>query len=109
MAVGAGFATEIPTMEVASQHVYEVNEQIQGELRALLQRLEPLFGAWDGPAARSFHGLKERWLANATTLNEVLRAIADGLVTNTTAYVEAEDVNNSGFAGVAGGLAEGAR
>ncbi|MCU1351647.1 MAG: hypothetical protein JWM05_856 [Acidimicrobiales bacterium] len=104
MAVGAGFGTELPTMEVASKHVFEVNEQIQGDLRSLLQRLEPLFGNWQGTAATSFHVLKDRWHADATTLNDVLRTIAEGLTANTTAYASAEDTNHTGFTGMAGAL-----
>ena len=97
MAVGTGFATEVPTMEAASRHVFEVNEAIQGELRSLLTRLEPLFDAWQGQASTSFRGLKERWNADATALNEVLRTIGEGLVGNTTTYVQTEDANNTGF------------
>ncbi len=104
MAVGSSFRTEVPTMEVASRHVFEVNEQIQGELRSLLQRLEPLFGAWEGTAATSFHVLKDRWHADATTLNDVLRSIAEGLTSNTQAYAATEDTNHTGFTGMAGAL-----
>ena len=97
MSATGSFRTEVPTMEVASRHVFEVNDQIQSELRNLLNRLEPLMGTWQGSAAVSFHDLKQRWHDNATRLNEALRGIGDGLVQNREGYVSTEDVNTQGF------------
>ncbi len=91
------FRTEVPTMEVASSRVFEVNETVQSQLRDLLNRLEPLMGTWQGAASVSFHALKQRWHDNATTLNEALRGIGDGLVTNRDTYASTEDANAQGF------------
>ena len=91
------FRTEVPTMDVASGHVFEVNDQIQSQLSSLLNRLEPLMGTWQGAAAVSFHNLKQRWHDNATQLNEALRGIGDGLAKNRDSYASTEDANTSGF------------
>jgi uncharacterized protein YukE len=45
--------------------------------------------------------LKERWHADASSLNEVLRTIAEGLTANTAAYASSEDTNDSGFTSMA--------
>lgn len=99
---GGGFGTELPTMQQASRHVYEVNQQVQGQLSNLLTRLEPLMGAWKGGAATSFDNLKQRWHDNATKLNEALRSIGDGLGQSEQTYQtqEATNVQNISRAGV---------
>lgn len=94
------FRTELPTMSVASGHVFEVNEQVQAQLAALMARLEPLLGTWQGDAASSFHSLKEQWNANARELNTALRGIGDALVKNTTNYRITEDTNRQSFTGI---------
>ncbi|MGH3329610.1 MAG: WXG100 family type VII secretion target [Streptomycetales bacterium] len=101
---GGQFRTELPTMQAASQHVYEVNEQIQSQLSGLLSRLEPLASQWQGEAAMSFQQLKQRWHENATKLNTALRGIGDGMVANTANYQAAEDENRQGFTGISSAL-----
>jgi WXG100 family type VII secretion target len=66
-------------MQAAAQHVDEVNTQIQSQLGSLLNRLEPLAGAWKGEGATSFNALIERWHQDATQLNSVLRSIGERL------------------------------
>lgn len=102
---GAGqFRTELPTMQGASQHVYQVNQEIQGQLSALLSRLEPLTAQWQGEASVSFQQLKQRWHENASKLNVALSGIGDALVANTNNYQQSEDVNRQGFTGISGVL-----
>lgn len=98
--MAGNFRTELPTMAVASGHVFEVNEQLQGQLSALMARLEPLMGTWQGEAVSSFHVLKEQWNANARELNLALRGIGDALVVNTTNYRTTEDANRQSFTGI---------
>jgi WXG100 family type VII secretion target len=105
MSTGAAFNTELPTMDVASAHVFEVNESVQATLRDLLNRLDPLMSTWQGSAATSFHVLKDRWNDNATKLNDALRSIGDGLVQAETNYAVSDDTNNAGFTGITGNLA----
>ena len=100
----SSFQTDIPTMDVAAGRVFEVNDQVQAELAALLQRLDPLMSAWQGSAATSFHQLKDRWHESATRMNQALRSIGEGLVQVRRNYVSSEDTNQQGFTGLAGGL-----
>ncbi len=100
----SSFQTDVPTMDLAANHVFEVNEQVQSELAGLLRRLDPLMSAWQGSAAASFHQLKDRWHDNATKLNQALRTIGEGLVQAGQNYASSEDANQQGFTGVAGTL-----
>jgi WXG100 family type VII secretion target len=77
--MSGNFQAELPTMQGASQHVFQVNDNIQSQLTGLLTRLEPLQGAWKGTGANSFHSLIERWHQDASQLNTVLRSIGERL------------------------------
>ena len=87
-------------MHVAAQHVYDVNAQIQSQLSALLARLDPLMGTWQGSAATSFQALKERWHQDATQLNAALRAIGEGLVKVHGNYQAAEETSQQSFTSI---------
>jgi len=97
---GSNFRTELATMQTASQHVYDVNAQIQSQLSNLLARLDPLMGTWQGSAATSFHALKDRWHQDATQLNATLRAIGDGLVKVQGNYQATEDTSQQSFTSI---------
>jgi WXG100 family type VII secretion target len=90
---GSQFETQLPAMQQASQHVYDVNQQIQAQLSNLLNRLEPLTSSWQGAAAASFQILKQRWHDNATTLNQALHGIGDGLGQSHQTYQSHETTN----------------
>lgn len=97
---GSNFRAELSTMQAASQHVYDVNAQIQAQLSNLLARLDPLMGTWQGSAATSFQVLKDRWHQDAVQLNAALRAIGDGLVKVHSNYQVAEDATQQGFTSI---------
>jgi len=97
---GSNFRAELSTMQTASQHVYEVNAQIQSQLSNLLARLDPLMGTWQGSAATSFQVLKERWHQDANQLNAALRAIGDGLVKAHGNYQATEETNQQSFTSI---------
>lgn len=102
---GAGsFHIELATMAQAAQHVAQVNQQIQGELRQLAAQLDPLMAAWQGAAAHSYMLLHEKWMADASKLNLVLDQIGQALLANHSHYVSTEDANASGFSTMTGAL-----
>jgi WXG100 family type VII secretion target len=80
-------------MQQASQHVMNVNQQIQGQLSTLMGKLEPLTSAWQGQAASSFQTLHQRWQENATKLNQALQAIGEGLAKSQQTYQTQESGN----------------
>jgi len=104
MSTGNSFQTEIPTMDVASAHVIQVNEAVQATLANHLSRLEPLMGTWQGAAAGSFQALKAQWHENANSLNEALMSIGEALKQASVNYGGSEDTNQTGFTGIAGAL-----
>jgi WXG100 family type VII secretion target len=104
MAAAGSFRTELPTMQTASNHVFEVNQQIQGQLSSLLARLEPLMSTWQGSASTSFHLLKQRWHEDASKLNAALHGIGESLVQNQRNYATTEETNQQGFSGIASAL-----
>ncbi len=97
---GSNFHAELSTMQAASQHVYDVNAQIQSQLGTLLARLDPLMSTWQGSAATSFQVLKDRWHQDATQLNSALRAIGDGLVKVHGSYNATEESTQQSFTSI---------
>jgi WXG100 family type VII secretion target len=91
MPISASFRTEVGTTQVAARHVDEVANAIDGELRALDNRIQPITSTWSGPAASAFMALHERWLQDATKLRQVLGEISQGLVQNANLYQANED------------------
>ncbi|SRR5258708_6694594 len=97
---GSNFRAELATMQAASQHVYDVNAQIQAQLSNLQARLDPLLGTWQGSAATSFQILKDRWHQDAMQLNAALRAIGDGLVKVHSNYQATEESSKQSFTSI---------
>lgn len=95
--MSSGFRAELPTMQAAAQHVFEVNANIQSQLGQLLSRLEPLAGTWQSDAASSFQVLEQRWHDEANKLNAVLREIGEGLQTTHRNYQSSDTANADGF------------
>jgi WXG100 family type VII secretion target len=98
------FGVELPTMQAAAQHVDEVNNQIQSQLSSLLNRLEPLKGAWKGEGATSFNALIERWHEDATQLNQVLQSIGERLSQTHTNITQTEGEVGQSFNTITGRL-----
>jgi WXG100 family type VII secretion target len=86
MEMADGFGTSVEEMKKAGQHVFSVNEAVQGELAALQGRLAPLSDVWRGEAATAFTALMTRWDANARSLGEALRAIGEAIQGSGASY-----------------------
>ncbi|MCM3883408.1 WXG100 family type VII secretion target [Frankia sp. R82] len=99
-AVGA----DLPVMQQAAQHVYDVNTNIQAQLTTLITRLGALEGSWRGDAATSFTVLKLRWDEDARKLNEALRTIGDALRQSHINYSTTETTSATGFTRIAARL-----
>jgi WXG100 family type VII secretion target len=91
MPITSSFQTDVATMQTASRHVDEVANAIDGELRALDNRIQPIASTWRGAAATSYMQLHERWTQDATKLRQVLAEISMGLTQNATRYQTNED------------------
>lgn len=91
-------------MRTSAQHVFEVNESVQGELQQLGAALDSLLGQWRGDAAASFGGVRVRWDSEARTLNEALRGIGDTLVSGHADYSTRQATQSDSFGRIGGTL-----
>jgi len=85
-----GFTTSTQTMATASNHVAEVNAQIQSLLRTLQGEVEAAQGFWAGQAAVSYQRLMANWNAEAASLNQALMGISQQLGTAGKKYADAD-------------------
>ena len=92
--------TDLATMQAASQHVFEVSQNIQSQLASLLGRLDPLASQWQGTSAASFQALKVQWHEAATKLNAALGDIGQALVASTQNYGSSDDESRQGFTSI---------
>lgn len=91
MSTASSFLTEVSTMQVAAQHVNEVAEQIDAELRNLDNRIQPITATWQGAGAASYMALHQRWTDDQRKLRQVLAEISQGITQNATRYQTNED------------------
>lgn len=100
----SGFGTSSEEMQKAAQHVDEVNNQVQAELRQLQNALEPLAGQWKGESAAAFHNLMQRWHEDADKLNKALQAIGQGIGTAGKSYATNDSDGGGSFSHIGGVL-----
>lgn len=101
---GANYGTDFQTMATAAQKVESTNEQVQGQLQQLKNKLDPLQSVWKGGAYASFQSLMERWNQDAKQLNDALRSIGERLKANQQKYQQSEDTNQSSFTSISNRL-----
>ena len=94
---GGSYRLELPTMAAAANRVEDVNTAIAGQLSQLMQKLDPLAQTWRGQAATSFMALKERWLEDATKLNQALLGISEKLRESQKGYAASEENAGGSF------------
>ncbi len=87
------FGTQTEVMGTASNHVVEVNAQIQQQLAALRAQLAPLEGTWRGQASLSFHRLMVRWNEDAQRIGRALEAIGTDIAVSGRDYDATEQAN----------------
>jgi WXG100 family type VII secretion target len=99
-----GFGTTVEEMQRAGQHVFAVNNAVQGDLANLQGRLAPLAGAWRGEAATAFASLMARWDADARALNEALRSIGEAVQGSAASYQAEEEQSASSMSAIQAAL-----
>ncbi len=102
--MSGNFTTSTEDMDLAAKHVMTVNEQVQGELKALQARLAPLAGAWTGDASMAFTRLMERWNTDATSLNNALNSIGGAIQSSGTSYARNEEQASSSMSSISAAL-----
>lgn len=98
------YGTQLDTMQQASSHVRDVNQQIQVQLSSLQSRLEPLASTWKGSAAVSYHSLQARWNDDAQKLNRALSDIAEAIVSNRSTYQQSDESHSASFSNITSAL-----
>lgn len=104
MTISSSYQTEVATMQVAARHVDEVANAIDGELRALDNRIQPIVSTWRGEGSSAYMQLHERWMRDAAKLRQVLAEISQGLGQNATRYQTNEQDVAAAMARTAGQL-----
>ncbi|HEY2763730.1 MAG TPA: WXG100 family type VII secretion target [Pseudonocardiaceae bacterium] len=95
--MGQQFGTQVDQMQVAANHVADVNQSVQGQLSSLSNQLAPLAGAWQGQAATAFHMLMERWNTDARSLNEALSSIGEQIRGSGATYAQSDENEHQSF------------
>lgn len=104
MAIQGSYGTELDVMQQAARRVDEVANAIDGELRALDNRIQPITSSWRGAAASAYMNLHQRWTDDANKLRATLAEISETVKRNAISYQLAEDENSSQAARIAGSL-----
>jgi WXG100 family type VII secretion target len=98
------FGAQFEQMQAAAQHVAEVNQSVQGQLRVLRDQLTPLAAGWKGQAATAFHLLMERWDTDARQLNEVLDSIGERIQGSGATYARADEAEQHNYSQISQAL-----
>lgn len=101
---GGGYGTSTEEMQRAGQKVFDVNDQVQGQLSSLMSQLAPLEGAWKGQAATAFQTLIQRWNEDARKLNEALRGIGEAIQGSARTYAQQEEEHSTTMNKITGAL-----
>lgn len=95
--MGPQFGTQVEQMQAAAAHVEQVNQSVQGQLKALYSQLEPLAGAWKGQAALAFQMLMDRWTVEAHQLNDALHEIGEQIRGSGATYAHADEAEQQNY------------
>ncbi|MGH3683816.1 MAG: WXG100 family type VII secretion target [Pseudonocardiaceae bacterium] len=98
------FGAQFEQMQAAANHVVEVNQSVQGQLKALQGQLTPLAAGWKGQAATAFTLLMERWDTDARQLNEVLNSIGERIRGSGTTYAQADEAEQHNYSRISQAL-----
>lgn len=101
---GQQFTTGSTEMLQAVKTMEDVNQQLQGSLRALQGEVEQVAGAWKGSAATAFANLMARFNEDATKLNNDLQQISEAVSGNNKTYQANEENAQSSISGIMNGL-----
>ena len=100
MSVSDNTRADLPTLDAASRHVFDVAAALQAELTSLVSRLDPLAAQWQGPSAAAFQAARAQWQEHAAKLTTALNDIGHGLVANTQNLRASEDASRHGFTSI---------
>ncbi|MFC5141241.1 WXG100 family type VII secretion target [Actinomycetospora rhizophila] len=108
--MAGGFGTQTDVMVSVAGRLETINGELQGQLRSLQGRLEPLVADWQGQGSTAFQGTMVRWQIDAKRINDALLGIAERVRSGAGRYAanEAEAASMLNVLGDAGGPSGGA-
>lgn len=77
-------------MEQAARKFEDINRSLDGMLKELMRRLEPLQDRWQGAGGRTFAQVQQAWTRDQKLLNDALAETAVALRTSGKAYEQAD-------------------
>jgi WXG100 family type VII secretion target len=89
--VSQGFGTQTGVMVDVANRLETINGDLQGQLRSLQGRLEPLVADWKGQGSNAFQGTMVRWQTDAKRINDALLGIAERVRAGAGRYGANED------------------
>lgn len=91
MSAQSHYLTDFDQMRATAQHVDEIANAIDAELRALNGRIQPITTSWSGSGSAAFQNLHMRWAENQTKLRQTLAEISLGINESAKRYNVQED------------------
>ena len=77
-------------MEQAARKFEDINRSLDGMLKELMRRLEPLQDRWQGAGGRTFAQVQQAWTRDQRLINDALAQTASALRTSGKAYEQAD-------------------
>lgn len=105
--MAGGFGTQTGVMVDVANRLETINGDLQGQLRSLQGRLEPLVADWQGQGSNAFQGTMVRWQTDARRINDALLGIAERVRAGAGRY-DASEADAAGLLNVLGDAGGGA-
>ena len=91
------FSVDTARIAAASGDIQRISAQIEGDVRAMMARLNGLQDCWRGAAAGNFADITQRWSATQEQVRTTLQEISVALKTAGDAYALVEQANRQRF------------
>lgn len=91
------FAVDTSRIAAASGDIQRIATQIEGDVRAMMARLNGLQDCWRGAAAGNFASITQQWSATQEQVRASLQQISVALKTASDDYELVEQANRQRF------------
>lgn len=91
------FSVDTARIAAASGDIQRISAQIEGDVRAMMARLNGLQDCWRGAAAGNFADITQRWSATQEQVRTTLQEISVALKTAGDDYDLVEQANRQRF------------
>ena len=91
------FSVDTARIAAASGDIQRISAQIEGDVRAMMDRLNGLQDCWRGAAAGNFADITQRWSATQEQVRTTLQEISVALKTAGDDYDLVEQANRQRF------------